>query len=323
MASLVPAACVLAAMMVQPRTCPAAPKASPQPNPEIVGNAGAWGTNVLNADGSNITLIADCCAGIPNWLPGGNGGIEPYRVFFNKGSGVQIRQIAVENSLVRVLSSVDVPVNRRADYVWAKPGSTNTDSVIAVLASEGYGYSGSSSSSAFTFDANTGVILDTIYTAPPGRLVYSAAWNPDGTRIIVVDRLRASDLIAGWDARLKVVDVASHAVVVELILPTAFNDVREVDWSPQRDGANIVAFGAMMKIKNQTIRNVYLLAIDPALSDPATPLTPAKIGEGTCPAFTADGAAVLFGGAGLRKYTLPAVTTTVSGTPFGCARSRR
>lgn len=50
---------------------------------------------------------------------------------------------------------------------------------------------------------------------------------------------------------------------------------------------------------------------------------PKVIGEGACPAFTAGGAAVLFSGGGLRKYTLPGTVTSISGTPFWCARRRR
>lgn len=207
-------------------------KTVPPADPAIVYTTGTGhGTSsipalgVMNADGSNQTVIFSSAAGVgaPSWAPSGHGTpTDPYAVAFQSNCQIMRIDVAVVNGVPQGSNLQTLPTSFSTcplDPAWSPTGDS-----IAVSAGN--------PASLWLIPAGGGPGAREVYTPPAGSRVIWSAWSPDASRIAFIEQ-DESGPCCSYPSSIKVVVVETGAATT--VLPGVTTFPRFIDWARTKD----------------------------------------------------------------------------------------
>ena len=272
-------------------------KTVPPADPAIVYTTGTGhgpssipALGVMNADGSNQTVIFSSAAGAgsPSWAPFGDGTpTNPYAVAFQSNCQIMRIDVAVVNGVPQGSNFQTLPSSFSTcpqNPAWSPRGDS-----IAVSAG--------SPASLWLIPAGGGPGARSVYTPPAGSHVIWSAWSPDASRIAFIEQ-DESGPCCSYPRSIKVIVVQTGAVTT--VLPGITTFPRFLDWARTKDA---LVFSAEVPRSE----SIYSLNLNP-LGTPTLIVT-----GGAFPTWSPDDRKVAYGGISIVDLTTGVVTSLGGG----------
>lgn len=230
---------------------------------------------VMNADGSNQTVIVSAGAATPSWSP------DAHSIVFTRAGGLWIVDVSVVNGVPVGSNLHKIPFTlpgTQGSPSWSPAG----DSIAFTNASAGTDYD----RNIYTISPAGGT-PDTAYTSPNGLYPRQPDWNPDGSKLVFSEATDASP----YQWNLLVFDRSTSQVTTVIPLSGSIA-VKAPAWS--RNGDRIAYSNG-----NSSPEAIYTVT-------PTANATPVKVIDGAFPTWSPNDTKLAFNGnkpAGLFSYS--------------------